>query len=140
VRLPISFELQNHHDTIRQRKEDDAHITATTRARRITSASDTTSEALPLQAESRTGVNTPLLPNSTPFTNHHSTHHPSVPQKTKRGSKNHRTNAEKKCLKLQDNSQQPPYQHLPKKILAGITIHMPRQKNSHGAITITIHP
>jgi hypothetical protein len=61
VFLPSSFELQNHHDTILRRKGADARVTAATRARRITSASESTAEALALQAEARTSVNIHFL-------------------------------------------------------------------------------
>jgi hypothetical protein len=59
--LPSSFELQNHHDALLRQKESEARITAATHARHIMSASEATSEALALQAESRTSINTPFL-------------------------------------------------------------------------------
>jgi RNase P/RNase MRP subunit p29 len=85
VFLPSSFELQNHHDTILRRKEADVCITAATRARHIMSASEATAEALALQAETRTSINTPFLLTPSPLPPPRHTHilHPPAPQTDK---------------------------------------------------------
>jgi hypothetical protein len=84
VFLQSSFELKNHHDTILRRKEAEARITAATRDRSITSASEATAEALDIQAETHNNNITQWPPIPSPSPPRQYLPHPPVPRTDKR--------------------------------------------------------